>query len=520
MSPNRCLQALEALGGVGEVVGALGLGFLDQRADPVDELAGGQRAADGFHHLVETAHRHRAGVDRLPSGRLFAQFGNVHVAEIGQHQRARDRRRAQHQHVDGLALGGQRQAFAHAEAMLLVDHRERERLEDHVVLDQRMGADQKIDLAGRKPRQDIAALLALFAAGEDRDPQTRTLGQRRDGLDVLAREDFGRRHQCGLLADLGDGSGGQQRHHGLARADIALQQPQHADRLAQIVGDRSRGLLLRRRQRIGQRVDDPAAQMAVAGVAVARGPAQLRPHQRQRQLTGQQFVEGKPRPIRTIGQDIRQLDRHMHAVQRFGDRRKFAAADHFRTDPLRQLRQLLQRLRHRAPQRAERQPFRERIDGIDARQFCETCLIDHPVGMHDLRHAVEHLQGAGDVTLRADRQQFLDVTGLGAKIGQHHVAGIVAGIDQMRRAGIAGGRWPMAVDRHLQCHHGSGHRIADLRPRAAIDHARRQMQQQVDQPWRLVAAEQIAKQFVLFRPDAGKARDRRKQRIEQERAHR
>jgi len=33
-----------------------------------------------------------------------------------------------------------------------------------------MGADQKIDLAGRKPRQDIAAFLAFFAPGENRDP--------------------------------------------------------------------------------------------------------------------------------------------------------------------------------------------------------------------------------------------------------------------------------------------------------------------------------------------------------------
>ena len=78
----------------------------------------------------------------------------------------------------------------------------------------------------------------------------------------------------------------------------------------------------------------------------------------------------------------------------------------------------------------------------------------------------------------------------------------------------------MPVDRDLQRHHGSRNRIADFRPRPAIDHAGRQMQQQIDQPRRLIAAEQVAKQFVLLRPDAGKARDRRKQRIEQSRAHR
>jgi len=51
------------------------------------------------------------------------------------------------------------------------------------------------------------------------------------------------------------------------------------------------------------------------------------------------------------------------------------------------------------------------------------------------------------------------------------------------------------------------------------DYARRQVQQQVDQSRRLIAAEQIAQQLVLLRPDAREARNRRKQRIEQSRAH-
>ena len=46
--------------------------------------------------------------------------------------------------------------------------------------------------------------------------------------EMLPREDFGRRHQRGLAAGLDHGGGGEQRHDGLAGADIALQQPQHA----------------------------------------------------------------------------------------------------------------------------------------------------------------------------------------------------------------------------------------------------------------------------------------------------
>ena len=139
--------------------------------------------------------------------------------------------------------------------------------------------------------------------------------------------------------------------------------------------------------------------------------------------------------------------------------------------------------------------------------------------MDDLRNAVIHLQGAGDISLGTDRQQLLDVAWQGSKIGQHHVAGVVAGIDQIRRARTARRRRPMPVDRHFQRHHGSRHRITDFRPRPAIDHAGGQMQQEIDQPRRRFAAKQVAQELVLFRPDAGKARDRRKQRIEQRRAH-
>ena len=65
------------------------------------------------------------------------------------------------------------------------------------------------------------------------------------------------------------------------------------------------------------------------------------------------------------------------------------------------------------------------------REFCKAGLVDDAVGMHDLRDAVVHLQRAGDVALLADRQQLFDIAGLGAEKGQHHVAGIVAGIDQI-----------------------------------------------------------------------------------------
>ena len=49
-----------------------------------------------------------------------------------------------------------------------------------------------------------------------------------DGLEMLARQKLGRRHEGGLRAGLDRGRHGEQRHDGLAAADIALQQAQHA----------------------------------------------------------------------------------------------------------------------------------------------------------------------------------------------------------------------------------------------------------------------------------------------------
>ena len=177
----------EAFLGGGEIAG---FGFGDQRTDPIDPLAFVERAADRLDHFVEAVERDGAGVDRLAAGRLLAQLGNFHVAEIGEHQRARDRRRGQHQHVHGLALAGERKPLVHAEAMLLVDDGKREIAERDLVLEQRVGADQQIDLAECEAVERVGALLAALAAGQDRDANAGLLGERRDGGEMLARPEF------------------------------------------------------------------------------------------------------------------------------------------------------------------------------------------------------------------------------------------------------------------------------------------------------------------------------------------
>ena len=125
-------------------------------------------------------------------------------------------------------------------------------MERDLFLKERVGADQKIDVAERQPVEKRLALAAAFAAGEDGDAQAGGFRQRRDGVEVLAGENLGRRHERRLPAGLDHGRRRDQRHHGFAGADIALQQPQHALRTGEVGGDVVDRLLLPVGQRIGQ----------------------------------------------------------------------------------------------------------------------------------------------------------------------------------------------------------------------------------------------------------------------------
>ena len=132
------------------------LGFLDQRADPIGLGAVRRRGADALDHLVEAVERQGARLDRPPAGRLLGELRDVHVAVVGEHERARDRRRGHDQHVGGAALGGERQALVDAEAMLLVDDDQGEVAEVDALLEERVGADEEVDRAAGEAGEDRA----------------------------------------------------------------------------------------------------------------------------------------------------------------------------------------------------------------------------------------------------------------------------------------------------------------------------------------------------------------------------
>src|SRR5262249_15862812 len=155
---------------------------LDQRADPIDAPAVRERAADPADHLVEPAMRNHSGIDRLAAGRFFTQFRHVHVAKIREPDRAPNPPPA-HPHPTP-ALLGEREPVVHAEAMLFVDHGEREVAKFDLLLEQGMSADQHMDVAERELLENIVALASTLATGEDGDVDARRGGERRYSVEV------------------------------------------------------------------------------------------------------------------------------------------------------------------------------------------------------------------------------------------------------------------------------------------------------------------------------------------------
>ena len=182
----------------------------------------------------------------------------------------------------------------HAEAMLLVDDSEAEIAKHNAFLKQGMRADRKIDRAFFERRQGSGAFRRLVAAGQKRNAQSGGLGEWPHALEMLAREDFGRRHQRRLSSRLDHPGHREQRDDRLAGADIALQQPQHAFWRGEIGADFGERLGLGGGEREGQRGLDLVGQTPVARARTAGEIAHARAHHQQRQLIGEQFVIGEP----------------------------------------------------------------------------------------------------------------------------------------------------------------------------------------------------------------------------------
>ena len=495
-----------ALLGGGEVGG---LRFLDHRADPVDLGLLRERPADRRDDLVEAFERHRPRVDRPPARRLLGQPRDVEIAIGGHHQGARDRRGAHQQGVGVAALCRERQALLDAKAVLLVDDDEREIAEFDIGLQQRVGPDDDRGQAGGEARQHRGARPALLAAGQEADLDICRRGVALQGRVMLAGEDLGRRHQRRLAAGLDRAQHRQQRHHGLAAADIALQQAHHALRLRHVGGDLGDRQTLRPGQRKAERRFDAGRQRARADDRPALGAMAARPHQRHRELAGEHLVIGEALARRVGRQEIGLGRRRMDMADGLGPGRPCAALGEGRVDPFGQLGSAVECRRHRALHDPRGESCGQRVDRLDRLQPVELVGPQDEVGVGDLGRPVVELDPAADHPLGADRQQARKVVALDVEIGQGQPPGRV-GADHPVGPGTMAVIGVVRLDAHRDGHDLVGAQLADRRRGAPVDDAARQMPQQVDDERSGEALEELGE----LRADAGKRGDGCEERIE------
>ena len=203
-------------------------------------------------------------------------------------------------------------------------------------LEEGVGADEDAGLAGGERPELPGALAALVAAGQEGEADAGDIGERPQRLEVLARQDLGRGHQRRLAAGLDGGEHGEERHQGLAGADVALQQAVHPAGLGHVGGDLGDGAGLGGGRRVGERGEHPVAQPAVAGGGEALGAAHPGAGERERHLVGEQLVVGEALAGGRGRGEVGRAAGGVRQRQRRGPVRPFPAAPEARLDPLRE----------------------------------------------------------------------------------------------------------------------------------------------------------------------------------------
>ena len=190
---------------------------------------------------IEVARAPDRRSDRDPALRRRPQVGDVEVGIDDLAERPWDRRRGHEQDVrrqPSAGLGLEKSALLDPEAMLLVDHGEPEVGEGDRLLEQGVGPDDDTGLAVGDRLARVAPTLGRERAREERHRHAEVAEQRIERRRVLAREQVRRREQGALAPGRRDDGEGVRRDRGLARADVALEQPEHRDRPGEVGPDR------------------------------------------------------------------------------------------------------------------------------------------------------------------------------------------------------------------------------------------------------------------------------------------
>ena len=180
------------------------------------------------------------GFHGFAAGRQFVDNGDVQVAVNGHCQGAGDGGSGHHQHVRRAALrplGPEFCPLVHAEAVLFVNHCKAKGLEDDVVFDECVCADDDAEAAVFEPCVYAAALLLRRAAGQQGAAYAGAGKISADVCKMLLCKHFRGRHYAGLVAVVHRQQRTQHCHHRLAGAYVALEQAVHLVAAAHVFED-------------------------------------------------------------------------------------------------------------------------------------------------------------------------------------------------------------------------------------------------------------------------------------------
>ena len=165
----------------------------------------------------------------------------------GEIERARDGRRGKREHIHEFEELLELFLVQDAETLLLVDHDEPEVLENDVAGNEPMGADDDVDAAFAQKLQDFALFGVRPETAEHFDSDRIIEHALPEGLEMLLREDGGRREDGHLFAFHDRFEGGANRDLCFAETDVAADQTIHRTRLLHVALRRGdRGELVRR----------------------------------------------------------------------------------------------------------------------------------------------------------------------------------------------------------------------------------------------------------------------------------
>ena len=437
-------QVFEPLIGSGQIHD---LGFFDQRTDPVTLPSLGNGAAQVVHHLGHTFGAEDRGLDRFTSRWLLVEDRDLHIAVLGQRQRARDRRRGHHQHIGTLALFSQLHPLPHAKSVLFVDNDQPQIVKDNILLKHRVGADKDMNIATLQRLGLGAPVLALVTPGQDLKHHTGVIGQRFQPLKMLTCKDFCRRHHHALPTGL---HGHQQRHKGhqrLARPDITLQQPVHTPPGGHIGGDLLDRAPLCARGLIRQCREHFVLQFSRGDRAASGLFTFNRAGNGQRQLVGEQLIIGKPGPRRGFGLQIAQVPRRMGCGDGLVPIRPAPFGLIGCIHPFGEFGHPLQGTLHRLEHGFLRDAVSQVIHRFEIRNIARLLQRQHVIRVDHLRHAVEQFQLARNHTAGPFRQLRGQITAAPVEKDQLKLRFLIRHIDPVGPALVA--RGAMSPDRDL-----------------------------------------------------------------------